>query len=84
MRFRENRKLLGAYFVPVYVELRPKCSVSDLEDRLSIFSLLHFVQVWVQNGVLFLINQNVSSRGTVETRTYTCVYMHVIFISFAC
>ena len=39
MRFRENKKLLGAYFVPVCVELRPKCSVSDLEARLLIFSL---------------------------------------------
>jgi hypothetical protein len=44
MRFRENKKLLGAYFVPICVELRPKCSVSDLEARLLIFSLLHFVQ----------------------------------------
>ena len=43
MRLQEN-KLLDAYFVPVCGELRPKCSVSGLEARLLIFSLLHRVQ----------------------------------------
>lgn len=83
MRLREN-KLLDAYFVPVCGELRPKCGVSGLEARLLIFFSAALCAVFgCKMGVLFLINRNACSWGTIEIRTYVCVYMHVIFISFA-